>query len=85
MKITIEFDDISQLEDLSNWFREFFDKMGVRHSQEYRIVLDKDKLRFPKGTCQKCGGVLAKGAISYCRQHETARVREWRKSKKEKK
>lgn len=43
----------------------------------------KDELvmRYPKGVCQKCGDVLAKGSSSYCREHERERLREWRKKK----
>lgn len=37
------------------------------------------KMRYPKGVCQKCGDVLARGSNSYCRLHERERLRAWRK------
>ncbi len=37
------------------------------------------KMRYPRGVCQKCGNVLAKGSNSYCREHERERLKEWRK------
>ncbi len=45
-------------------------------------ILPPMQMRYPRGVCQKCGDVLAKGSNSYCRLHERERLKAWRLKQK---
>ena len=47
-----------------------------------KMIVAEINMRYPRGVCQKCGGILAKNSRSYCRRHETERVRAWRAKNK---